>query len=276
VERNDNLTATPVLLLFFVSGATALIYEVIWSKHLALMFGSTVQAQTVVLAVFMGGLALGNKIFGKRAGFLKQPLAAYGYIEAVIGIYAALFPKLYAFADTIFVTLGSKVAENSTALLLIKAVLSVSLLIIPTVLMGGTLPLLAAWLERRETDAGRGSAQFYSTNSLGAVFGAGLAGFFLVRKFGLTGSLQYAAAANFIIAGLAILFSRKAPAAPQPVASAPEHPILPPRAALAIVAITGGVSMGLEVGASRAVALVGGGSVQACASVLMAFILGRA
>ena len=64
-----------VLLLFFCSGATALVYEVLWSKHLSLMLGSTVQAQTVVLAVFMGGLALGNRLFGRRADAAANPLA---------------------------------------------------------------------------------------------------------------------------------------------------------------------------------------------------------
>ena len=67
-----------ILLLFFCSGATALVYEVIWSKYLALLFGSTIQAQTVVLAVFMGGLALGNKLFSGRADRARQPLAIYG------------------------------------------------------------------------------------------------------------------------------------------------------------------------------------------------------
>src|SRR6185295_2252567 len=70
-----------VLALFFCSGATALIYEVVWSKYLSQMFGSTIYAQTVVLAVFMGGLALGNRIFGGRSDALRQPLRAYGYIE---------------------------------------------------------------------------------------------------------------------------------------------------------------------------------------------------
>jgi predicted membrane-bound spermidine synthase len=77
-----------VLSLFFCSGATALIYEVVWSKYLAQMFGSTIQAQTVVLAVFMGGLALGNGLLGGHSDSLRQPLRAYGFDEVAIGIYA--------------------------------------------------------------------------------------------------------------------------------------------------------------------------------------------
>jgi len=83
-----------VPILFFCSGATALIYEVIWSKYLTLMLGSTAQAQTVVLAVFMGGLAVGNRLFGKRADRAKRPLAIYGYIEMAIGVYGFFFNSL--------------------------------------------------------------------------------------------------------------------------------------------------------------------------------------
>src|SRR5262245_3103370 len=144
-----------VLGLFFTSGATALVYEVVWSKYLALMFGSTVQAQTVVLAVFMGGLALGNKIFGARFDALSKHLHAYGIIEILIGIFAYGFPWLHHTADQIFIALGSRWFENGTAVLLLKAVLSVGLLLVPTILMGGTLPLLAGWLQRHCEDPSR-------------------------------------------------------------------------------------------------------------------------
>ncbi|HXJ74702.1 MAG TPA: spermidine synthase, partial [Candidatus Dormibacteraeota bacterium] len=142
-----------VLTLFFCSGATALVYEVVWSKYLSQMFGSTIQAQTVVLAVFMGGLALGNRFFGGRSDALRQPLRAYGYIEAAIGLYAFFFPAIYNLADRIFVSLGSRVLEQSGLLLSLKAVLSVGLLLGPTLLMGGTLPLLAAWLQKSSVEA---------------------------------------------------------------------------------------------------------------------------
>src|SRR5258707_11087448 len=102
-----------VSLLFFVSGATALVYEVVWSKYLSQMFGSTIQAQTVVLAVFMGGLALGNRLFGGRAGQLRQPIRAYGFIELAIGLFAFFFISLYSLADAAFIHLGSKVLDRS-------------------------------------------------------------------------------------------------------------------------------------------------------------------
>ncbi|MBM3836832.1 MAG: hypothetical protein FJ398_02515 [Verrucomicrobia bacterium] len=275
-----------MLLLFFCSGATALIYEVVWSKYLALMFGSTIQAQTVVLAVFMGGLALGNRLIGSRADFLRHPLKAYGYLEIGIGLFAFFFPFLYESADQVFVSLGSKVLEHGLVLLGLKAILSVCLLLLPTVLMGGTLPLVAAWLQKESSDAGRRSARFYSVNSLGAVAGAGLAGFVLVKQLGMVSTLQMTALANVLVGAVAIVLSRRISAASEAMPSPshdPTHPLplpgeLDSDASLAwasvIVAVTGGVSMGLEVLASRSLALIFGASLQSFAVMLMAFIFG--
>src|SRR5580692_5950754 len=118
-----------ILLLFFCSGATALIYEVIWSKYLTLLFGSTIEAQTVVLAVFMAGLALGNKLFGSLADRTKHPLTLYGIIEICVGIYAFLFPLLYRVADNVFAALGSSLLDHPARLLLLKGIFSVVLLL---------------------------------------------------------------------------------------------------------------------------------------------------
>jgi len=275
-------TAPLILGLFFCSGATALVYEVVWSKYLGLMFGSTIQAQTVVLAVFMGGLALGNRIFGRRADLLRQPLVAYAYIEMAIALFAFFFGDLYALADKVFIAVGSKILEQSGWLLLLKGALSVALLLGPTVLMGGTLPLLAAWLAKESDDAGRRSARFYSTNSLGAVFGSFLAGFFLIRELGMVSGLQITAIANFFVGLTALGLARRemnlattsTPSAS--TAAAPMDPSVRKKLLWAsmIVSITGGVSMGLEVLASRCLSLIFGASLQAFAIVLMAFILG--
>jgi predicted membrane-bound spermidine synthase len=268
----------PVLLLFFCSGATALVYEVVWSKYLSQMLGSTIYAQTVVLAVFMGGLALGNRWFGAKADALKAPVRVYGFVELAIGLYAFFFPNIYAAADRVFVSAGSSVLENTAALMALKGSLSLLLLIGPTILMGGTLPLLVVFLQRTSLDAGRRSARFYSVNSLGAVFGSAVAGFYLIQNWGMVASLQLAALVNLIIAGAAILLSRSLETSPAPVAVAQaEAPVLdgkPLRWATLLVALTGGISMGLEVLASRSMALLFGSSLQSFAIVLISFILG--
>src|SRR5687768_11117643 len=268
-----------VLVLFFCSGATALVYEAVWSRYLTLMLGSTVQAQTVVLAVFMGGLALGNRLFGKHSQKF-QPLRSYAIIELAIGLYAFLFPQFFRLADYVFVKGGSVVADTPVLPLLLKIFLSVVLLLGPTVLMGGTLPLLAAWIQRqRGLEQSSRVGIFYAVNSLGAVTGAGLAGFYLVQTFGLTSSLQLTAIANMFIGLIALILARRemfshlgpAPAAETPLESAPLGTSSGAWFGL-LVALTGGVSMGLEVLSARALALMVGGSIQAFALVLMSFI----
>lgn len=279
MDKNRDL-GWMVLGLFFCSGATGLVYEVVWSKFLSQMFGSTIQAQTVVLAVFMGGLALGNQLFGQSADRSPEPLRVYGFIELAIGLYAFFFTSLYALADGAFVGIGSQIAERNGLLLGLKGLLSIALLLIPTVLMGGTLPLLAAWLQSSSLDAGRRSARFYSINSLGAVCGAGLAGFYLVREWGMVATLQLTALANTVIGGLAILLSRGTQAKESGIQTNPGSETksgissLDLRRAGALVAFTGAVSMGLEVIASRSLVLIFGSSLQSFALVLMAFILG--
>ncbi len=273
-----------ILLLFFFSGATALVYEVIWSKYLALLLGSTIQAQTVVLAVFMGGLALGNKLFSRRADTTPRPLVIYGCIEILIGLYASFFPLVYKVADGLFTIVGVKFLDHSGWLLLLKGIFSVVLLLGPTILMGGTLPVLAAWLQRSTTDAGRRAARFYSTNTLGAVCGAGLAGFVLVRWLGMSMTMETTALVNWLIGLIAVGIgltqtvqlskSNQNLSPSSPPADPPPVPTAIFRWSCVLVALTGAVSMGLEILASRCLCLVFGASLQVFSIVLMAFILG--
>src|SRR6185503_980393 len=165
------------------------------------MFGSTIQAQTVVLAVFMGGLAIGNNLFGRKADRYRTPVRVYGILEAAIGMYAFFFPQIYALADRIFVGVGTQIFGQPALLLALKTILAVTVLLGPTILMGGTLPLLAAWLQKNLNEAGRGSAFFYGVNSLGAVAGSGIAGFYLVQTWGMVAALQMTALLNLIIGG---------------------------------------------------------------------------
>ncbi|MFN7138641.1 MAG: hypothetical protein ACK4UN_04830 [Limisphaerales bacterium] len=271
-------------LLFFFSGATALVYQVVWSKYLALMFGSTVQAQTVVLAVFMGGLASGNRLFGKRSDLLAKPIAVYGGIEIIIGIYALVFNGLFLVVDSWFVKLGAGYLDQPQKLLLLKGAISVSLLLLPTVLMGGTLPLVAAWLQKRASDAGKGSAGFYAINTFGAVIGAGVSGFYLVRQFGLPTTLMIAGALNVLIGLVALAITRKEVLTENktpPEGTRINEPIEGKWLGLnqqtfvcALVFFTGAVSLSLEVLASRSLSMVFGASSQAFSVMLMAFILG--
>ena len=280
-----------VPLLFLCSGATALIYEVIWSKYLGQMLGSTINAQTVVLAVFMGGLAVGNNLFGRKAAATRDPLALYATLELLIGLYGFFFPTLFDAADSLFIRMGQGMVEDPARMLLIKTGVSVGLLAVPTILMGGTLPLLANWLQRNSADYARASARFYSLNSLGAVFGAAAAGFVIVRDLGMVAGLQATGLLNALIWIVALSLARMgSPQRSRPTQEVPKtspsgnsttstvagHRSSNLRLVGMLVAVTGGVSMGLEVLASRSLSLIFGASLHAFAVVLMGFILGIA
>jgi predicted membrane-bound spermidine synthase len=261
--------------LFLCSGATALVYEVVWSKFLTQMLGSTVYAQTVVLAVFMGGLALGNRLAGKRADSFEHPIRIYGILEIGIGVYGCLFPQFFSVADRTFVALGSHVLEHGWLLLGLKALFSVALLLLPTVLMGATLPLLASWLKSHYEDPGRQSALFYAINSIGAVLGAAIAGFYLVEEWGLAGAVLVAGTTNLLVGATAFLMDRhEATLEPAPAGGDIRPAAISLGRVPLIVAATGGISMGLEILASRSLALVFGSSLQSFAVVLIGFILG--
>src|SRR5262249_7303919 len=126
-----------------------------------------------------------------------------------IGLYAFCFCWVFQATDRLFVAARSQLIDYPAPLLVWEAGVSVGLLFFPTVFMGGTLPLLAAWVEEQLSDAGRGAAGFYSINSLGAVCGAFLAGFFLIRILGLVSSLQMTALVNVLIGFTAIGLSKK-------------------------------------------------------------------
>jgi spermidine synthase len=267
-----------VPLLFFLSGTTALIYEVVWSKYLSHLFGSTIQAQTVVLGIFMGGLALGSRLFGKWSNQIPNGLKAYGLIEIAVGIFGFCFALFHEIADVVFISWGSSFLNHSSALLCLKIVLSLVLLIIPTVLMGGTLPILSSWLESHHDHPGKSSAWFYAMNTLGAVVGAGLAGFVLVRSIGLGMTLWVAALINIIIGFTAFMLSGLTSFSKSFFhEKIPVRPLVSNTAwgsACLFVGLTGALSMSLELLASRALSMIFGASLQAFSTVLMAFILG--
>jgi spermidine synthase len=191
--------------VFFTSGMAGLIYQVVWSRMLALVIGVTIFAVTVVVCTFMGGLGLGAYLVGRHGRRLRNPLRAYGIIEAVVGAYALLTPWIfdsmqpaYAAAGPIFGPLGLNI---------FRIVLSASLLLIPTTLMGATLPLLARAVSEGRNGGVQSVGLLYSVNTFGAVAGCLVAGFFLLAQFGIRDSIYVAGAMNLSIAALTLVAS---------------------------------------------------------------------
>lgn len=202
-----------VLPLFLVSGATGLIYEVTWMRLCGAVFGNTVFAASTVLTAFMLGLALGSWFFGRRADRAANPLRLYAWLEMAIGVYALVFPLILALTDRLYLWFFQTYEPGFTVLNLVRFGVSLAILVLPAAFMGGTLPVLSAlWAiptARKEgrTETGESVGFLYAVNSFGAAAGSFLAGYYLIRLWGVSGSIGAAAAANLAVGVAALVMS---------------------------------------------------------------------
>jgi len=210
--------------LFFSSGAAGLIYQVAWSRMLSLVIGVTILAITTVVCTFMAGLGLGAWVFGRHARRWGDPLRLYGLVEAGIGAYALLTPLLFHWVQELYGSLSGEWGELQ--LIFARVVISAAVLIVPTTLMGGTLPLLSRAVSEQGDgkDAARDVGRLYAVNTIGAVVGCLGAGFFLLGELGIRSSLFVAAMLNLAIAAVAIAATRGRDAETAPVSERPAAP----------------------------------------------------
>lgn len=203
-----------VAVCFILSGSTGLIYEVLWARMLGLVFGGTTLAVSTVLAAFMGGLALGSALAGRGAARLARPLRCYGLVEIGIAIYALLVPTVFRLVDHGYAFIWQNLHPGFFAFSLWRFGLSSATLLVPTTLMGATLPVLAAVLLRGPAvkTFGKGSSVtwLYTCNLLGAIGGTVSAGFFLLPALGLHKTIYVAAAINLVIGIVALLIDARA------------------------------------------------------------------
>jgi spermidine synthase len=268
-------------LCFFLSGATGLVYQVVWLRMLGLVFGHTVYATTTVLVAFMAGLGLGSWLLARRAAKLRNLVAIYGWLELGIGIYCALLPLLFAGAATIYFHLHRSLGLSYDTFSLVQFGLIAAILVVPTTLMGGTLPVLSQALAREEVGLGRTIGALYAVNTFGAVAGVALAGYVLLPRLGNHRTLGLAAIANLAVGAIALAYSRRRRDALDPPAAAPvpdRRATRHPEAWLAAsaLALSGAVSMIYEVAWTRAMSLMLGSSTYAFSSMLLAFLIGIA
>lgn len=243
----------PLCLLFFASGACGLTYQVLWLRLLALVFGVTVHAASAVLASFMAGLALGA-VLAERLGRGRSPLRVFATLEAGIAASALATPALLALASHLYRPL-SDVAPDSLALLTAaRFVASSAVLLVPTVLMGATLPVLSHAPVVRASAASR-LAALYAANTTGALAGALLTGYVLIGSLGMQRTFLLAAALNLVVAAGAWWLARRpaldvsAPATeagaavPDPAADDIPHATT----VLMVMAVSGFAALALEI-----------------------------
>ncbi|MFY3742676.1 fused MFS/spermidine synthase [Anaeromyxobacter sp. Red801] len=279
-----------VFFLFFVSGAAGLVYEVAWARSLGVVFGASHLAVTTVLAVYMGGQALGAALLGSRADRSERPLRLYGLLELGIGLAALAFVGLMRIYPALYVPLARVAEESPLYLTVVRTTFAALAIIVPTTLMGGTLPTLSRFFAAPEGGVARQLSLLYGLNTLGAVVGALTAGFVLLPRLGVTTTLLMTAGVSIAVGAASMVLQRMeslvrvSPArraaagdgagAAEPARGSSDD--FAARLTLLGIGLSGFCALGYEVLWTRMLTLVVGTSVYSFTVMLVAFLVGIA
>lgn len=277
-------------ILFFLSGFCGLTYEVLWVRWLTPLFGNTVYAVSAVLCAFMAGLALGSLSFGRlvERKSRPEPLRLYALLEAGIGLWALLLVFLLPMVNPLYLWVAGYFPASSEGWLMgIRFIFSLTLLMVPTTLMGATLPVLTKEWAPHQDLLGRPVALLYAVNTWGAASGCMATGFVLIEGFGLTRSALLASGINFGVALLALFMARqraqgRALATSErqmPEVEAPGSLSYGPRTHYIVffaISLAGFTALSYEVLWTKALILFIGNSVYSFATVLATFLIGIA
>ena len=210
--------------IFFLSGALALVYEVAWFRRLHLALGVSSFAAGAVLSAFMLGLALGSRWASRSPRLRRSPLAAYAALELGIALYALAFPTLVEGVESLYPALFRLLEGHDLGLAAARFGLAFGLLLLPTSLMGATLPAIAAAVEAPADRLAGRVAGLYALNTIGGMAGTLAAGFFLLEHLGLVGTLRAGAAGGLLIAAAALTLGRAGTRSATPEAVAAAEP----------------------------------------------------
>ena len=285
-----------VLVCFFLSGLTGLVYEVLWTRMIVKIIGAAPFAVSIILTVFMGGLGVGSYLAGRTIDRFKDPLQLvrlYGILELAIGIYGLLLPLLLTGTRPIYAAIYNQLFSHFLAYNFLTFIGCAVLLCFPVICMGATLPILCRFYITNLSHLGAHAGRLYGLNTIGAAFGALLCGFWLIYLVGVWGTLIIAVFVNTVIGLLCIWVSYKA--APGPTASIetdikrkkPRRKVRPEAdttpqypgeriGALVIFGVSGFCAMAYEVIWAKLLGLVVGPTTYSFTIVLVTFILGLA
>src|SRR5208337_2914676 len=290
-RKGDNRDSARAILLvsfiFFGSGVCGLIYEVVWLRMLARIMGVTIYATSTVVAAFMAGLALGSFLLGKFIDKRGDPLRVYALLELLIGAAALLVPVIFALSLPLYRYVYATSGENQLLITLLRTLICFFALVLPTTLMGGTLPTLTSWLVKRGNLFGKSFGLLYGINTLGAVFGALISGFITLEFLGELRTILLGVFLNFLVAGLAYTIYQKevktpeGPALNQALPVAMLRKISPysdkiRRVVLLAFIVSGFTSLAYEVIWTRQLILFLQTSIYAFSGMLVVFLAGLA
>jgi spermidine synthase len=274
------LILSAVLLFFFASGACGLLYQVVWTRKLVLLFGTTSYAISTVLSIFFLGLGIGSLWGGRLADRRSRPLRLYGLLEIGIGLWALLFLVLVAQGEGVVVALLRAFGFSRSMGVTLRALMALLLLFAPVAMMGATLPLLAKFVTREAVVRGQRIGILYAINTLGAVAGCFVTGFFLIAYFGYTQTTLLGAAINLGVGLASLLLSKRfesdlpdvpGDTAPSP-ATSPQDRLH--RLVMTAFAVSGFCALALEVLWTRLLIIVFLGTTYAYTTMLTTLLCG--
>ena len=265
-----NLSNRLLFAAIFISGASALIYQLIWVRLLGLVFGVSSFAVATVVAVFLLGLGLGGYFFGKWSERTRDPLRIYAYVE--LGIAATSLLAYVLIQHLPVYRVVYEYAYNNLdlyGLSLVRLALSMLVLLPPVFLIGGTMPLIAKYFLRTPENLGSSFSKLYYVNTLGACTGVLLTGFVLVNFFGVIATLMIAIGGNLVVA--LIVATRRTSAEPPPAVAKDRAPY---SYMLFFLFLTGFISLSYEILWVRILSTYGLSTSQAFALIVAGFLLG--
>jgi len=273
-----------VFFLFFASGTSGLIYEIIWLRILSRVIGVTTYATSITLAAFMLGLALGSFSFGKLADKSKNHLRTYALLQLTIAAAAVITPVILNVSIPLYKYIYQVSNQNTALIMPARAVVSFLVLLIPAILMGGTLPILTSYLVIKEGAFGRNFSLLYGLNTLGAVLGVILSGFITIGAIGEWNTIFIAVFINLAV-GISAVFLQKISRRPENIApgeivksdaAISPYPAELRKIVLFAVMISGFTSLAYEVIWTRQLILFLKTSIYAFSGMLAVFLTGLA
>lgn len=270
-----------IILLFFVlSGASSLLYQVVWVRLLSLFFGSDVYSATITLSVFMAGLALGSRLAGLVGDRVRNPLLVYGALEILTGVAALFVPHILTSFQSVYQQIYNNDFDTAPWLYHgFRAAVAAATLIVPTTLMGATLPLLVRYTASREADLGQRAGSLYAVNTAGALMGALVTGFVLLPLFGVAHTVVLGVAVNLLIGtcsvGLSLSDAARRPTTRPKITTSQAVPRSRGRGVvLLVIALSGMASLGLEIIWMRVLVQSFSATVYAFTIMLACFLFG--
>lgn len=267
-----------LFLLFFGSGASSLVYQVLWMRALSLTMSVSVYAATTVLCAFMAGLALGSVLAGRVADRLERPFAAFGLAEAGVGLLGFFALRLLFGLQPVEIWMHDAFGGGGVAMTAARFVVAFAVLVLPCTLMGATLPLLSRAVVDDDEAIGSGTGSLYAVNTFGAVAGSVLSGFVLIPSLGLAATNTVAACLNVAVGVVAFSLGRRQRREVEPGALAQAGDRLT-RAAWVVIAgfgLSGFTALGYEVLWTRALEQFTHNSTYAYTAMLSTFLAGIA